>query len=232
MANELITVKISELKETEHNPRQISKSEFEKLKKSLSEDPEFMADAREVVVDEDLVILGGHQRVKAWQALGNSEIQVKKVTGWSEEKKRRFVIKDNIQNGEWDMDELANAWDDLPLADWGVPIKEFTEIIEDEPDPVDEENTYSVVGDIYKLGDHRVFCGSFEDDEKIRDLFGDKKATCTFTDPPYNVAVKNRSTGKTIQNDNMAHEDFQAFLDRAFECVASNMVTGGGALAG
>lgn len=140
MANELITVKISELKETEHNPRQISKSEFEKLKKSLSEDPEFMADAREVVVDEDLTILGGHQRVKAWQALGNSEIQVKKVTGWSDEKKRRFVIKDNIQNGEWDMDELANAWDDLPLADWGVDIKwDIPDDEEDQDESIEKE---------------------------------------------------------------------------------------------
>ena len=88
------------------------------------------------------------------------------------------------------------------------------------------------MGDIYQLGDHRIVCGSFEDDEKVRELFGNKKATCTFTDPPYNVAVKNRSTGKTIQNDNMAHADFQDFLNRAFECVAANMAAGGGALVG
>lgn len=227
MTSKIIKVKISDLHETEHNPRQITNDDFAKLKKSLQEDPEFL-EAREIVVDENNTILGGHQRVKALQALGKSEIEVKQVTGWSDEKKRRFVIKDNVQNGTWDLDELANAWDDLPLADWGVPVKSFTEIIEDEPAPVDEENTYSVVGNIYHLGDHRVFCGSFEDDGGMNELFGDLKAVCTFTDPPYNVAVKNRTTGKTIKNDNMSHDDFQEFLNRAFECVAAHTVAGGG----
>lgn len=231
MATKLITVNINDLKETEHNPRQITKKEFEKLKKSLQEDPEFL-EAREIVVDENFTILGGHQRVKALKNMGKTNIEVKQVSGWSDEKKRRFVIKDNVQNGEWDMDELANYWDDLPLEEWIDEVKPYKEIIEDEPAPVDDENTYSVVGDIYQLGEHRIFCGSFEDDDGIRALFGDKKATCTFTDPPYNVAVKNRTTGKTIQNDNMAHADFQDFLNRAFEVVAANMADGGGALAG
>lgn len=231
MATKLITVDIDDLKETEHNPRQITKKEFEKLKKSLQEDPEFL-EAREIVVDENLTILGGHQRIKALKDMGKKEVEVKQVIGWSKEKKRRFVIKDNIQNGEWDMDELANHWDDLPLEEWIDEVKPYKEIIEDEPAPVDDENTYSIVGDIYQLGEHRIFCGSFEDDAGVRELFGGKKATCTFTDPPYNVAVKNRTTGKTIQNDNMAHADFQDFLNRAFEVVAANMVDGGGALAG
>jgi len=229
MTTKLITVNINDLKETEHNPRQITKKEFEKLKKSLQEDPEFL-EAREIVVDENLTILGGHQRIKALKDMGKKEVEVKQVIGWSKEKKRRFVIKDNIQNGEWDMDELANHWDDLPLEEWIDEVKPYKEIIEDEPAPVDDENTYSVVGDIYQLGEHRIFCGSFEDDDGIRALFGDKKATCTFTDPPYNVAVKNRSTGKTIQNDNMAHADFQDFLNRAFEVVAANMADGGGCI--
>ena len=170
-------------------------------------------------------------RVRALKELGEKTIFVKQVFGLTEEQKDEFVIKDNIANGEWDMDELANSWSDLPLDEWGLTeYKPYKDIVEDDPAPLDEENTYSVVGDIYQLGEHRVFCGSFEDDEKVRELFGDKKATCTFTDPPYNVAVKNRSTGKTIKNDNMKHEDFQEFLNRAFECVASNMVRGGGCI--
>lgn len=222
----IIKVNIDELKETPNNPRQITKKDFDALKQSLVDDPEFL-EAREIVVDENMVILGGNQRLKALKALGKTEIEVKQVTGWSDEKKRRFVIKDNIQNGDWDFDILANHWDDLPLDEWIDEVKPYHEIIEDEPAPVDDENTYSIVGDIYQLGEHRIFCGSFEDDEKVRELFGDKKATCTFTDPPYNVAVKNRTTGKTIQNDNMDHADFQDFLNRAFEVVASNMATGG-----
>lgn len=223
-------VELNALTETEHNPRQISKKDFETLKKSLKEFPE-MQEIREIVVDENMTILGGHQRVKAMMANGQKTATVKIVEGLTDEQKREFIIKDNIQNGEWDMDILANEWDIDDLNDWGLDeVKKYKEIIEDTPAPVDKENTYSVVGDIYQLGEHRIFCGSFDDDEKVKQLFGDKKAVCTFTDPPYNVAVKNRSTGKTIQNDNMDHEDFQAFLNRAFECVASNMVDGGGCI--
>ena len=224
----IITVNINDIKETPHNPRKITKKEFEKLKKSLEEDPEFL-EAREIVVDENMVILGGNQRLKALKSLGKTEVEVKQVTGWSETKKRRFVIKDNIQNGDWDMDELANNWDDLPLDEWIDEVKPYKEIVEDEPAPIDEENTYSVVGDIYQLGDHRIFCGSFEDDEKVRELFGDKKATCTFTDPPYNVAYQS-ADGKSIKNDKMGREDFLDFLSRAFEVVAKNTATGGGVL--
>ena len=85
-----------------------------------------------------------------------------------------------------------------------------------------------MVGDIYRLGDHLVFCGSFDDDEKVRKLFGDKQATCTFTDPPYNVAYKS-ADGKSIKNDKMAREDFLDFLSRAFNVVAENTAAGGGA---
>lgn len=224
----IITVNISDIKETPHNPRQITKKDFEKLKKSLEEDPEFL-EAREIVVDENMVVLGGNQRLKALKSLGKTEIEVKQVTGWSEAKKRRFVIKDNIQNGDWDMDELANHWDDLPLDEWIDEVKPYKEIVEGEPAPVDNENTYSLVGDIYQLGEHRIFCGSFDDEEKVRELFGDKKATCTFTDPPYNVAYTS-ADGKSIKNDSMAHEDFLDFLSKAFDVVAKNTITGGGVI--
>ena len=229
---EQFEAELTDLTPTSNNPRQINQKDFEKLKKSLKEFPE-MKEIREVVIDENNRILGGHMRVRALKELGEKTVFVKQVFGLTEKQKDEFVIKDNIANGEWDMDELANSWSDLPLDEWGLTeYKPYKDIVEDDPAPLDEENTYSVVGDIYQLGEHRVFCGSFEDDEKVRELFGNKKATCTFTDPPYNVAVKNRSTGKTIKNDNMKHEDFQEFLNRAFECVASNMARGGGVLVG
>lgn len=221
---------LADLKPTEKNPRQLSKKGYEQLKKKMDKYPKFIT-AREVVIDEDFNILGGHQRVKVAEKRGDKTIRVKQVFGWTQEEKDNFIISDNVSEGDWDQDILANAWEESDLAEWmGDEFKPHVPIVEDEPAPVDEENTYSIIGDIYQLGEHRVFCGSFEDDEKVRELFGNKKATCTFTDPPYNVAVKNRSTGKTIQNDNMDHEDFQDFLNRAFECVASNMATGGGCI--
>lgn len=226
---------ISELNELEGNPRTIKKDDFERLKKSLQDNQDYF-EARPIILSDrtgKLVIIAGNQRYKAAKAIGLTEVPTVLLSGLSEEREREIVIRDNVENGEWDFEILANEWDIESLQDWGVKdVKPFKEIIEDEPDPIDEENTYSLVGEIYQLGEHRVFCGSFEDDEKVRELFGKRKATCTFTDPPYNVAVESRSTGKTIQNDKMAHEDFQNFLNRAFECVAANMRSGGGLLAG
>ena len=113
---------MSEIAEYKSNPRTISKKDFAVLKKSLKDFPS-MLDVREIVVDENGVILGGNQRYKALQAMGKSKVKVKKVTGWTDEEKREFVIKDNIANGAWDNDKLANEWDKAKLEEWGLPLK-------------------------------------------------------------------------------------------------------------
>lgn len=227
---EIIYRKLTDLKKLPNNPRTIKKADMEKLKQSVKNNPDYF-EARPLILSNrtgELVIIAGNQRYEAAKALGMTEVPTFLLENLTEKREEEIIIRDNVNNGEWDMDKLAD-WNIDDLHDWGLDeIKERREIVEDVPAPVDKENTYSVVGDIYQLGEHRIFCGSFEDDEKVRKLFGDKKAVCTFTDPPYNVAVKNRSTGKTIQNDNMAHAEFQDFLNRAFECVAANMTSGGG----
>lgn len=225
---------VAVLKELPGNPRTIKKDQFEKLKTSIKDNADYF-EARPIILSDrtgELVILAGNQRYKAAKAIGLKEVPTILLPNLTEEREKEIIIRDNVENGDWDMDVLANEWDVEQLQGWGVDIKPLKVIHEDEPDPVDRENTYSIVGEIYQLGEHRVFCGSFEDEGGMRRLFGNRKAVCTFTDPPYNVAVKNRSTGKTIQNDNMSHADFQDFLNRAFECVASQMVSGGGALVG
>lgn len=112
-------IELDKLKPTKKNPRQISKEDFEVLKKSLQEFPE-MRRIREVIVDENLRILGGHMRVRALQALGEKTVPVKQVFGLTEKKKDEFVIKDNIANGDWDLDIIANEWDAEELAEWGL----------------------------------------------------------------------------------------------------------------
>lgn len=232
MSKEVIYRKLSELKKLPNNPRTIKKDDMERLKKSIKDNPDYF-EARPIILSNrtgDLVILAGNQRYEAAKALGMDEVPTFLLEGLTEAREREIIIRDNVSNGEWDMDALANEWDIDLLQEWGVSeIKPFKEIIEDEPAPIDEKNTYSIVGDIYQLGEHRVFCGSFEDDEKVRKLFGDKKATCTFTDPPYNVAYQS-ADGKSIKNDKMAREDFLDFLSRAFNVVAENTATGGGVI--
>lgn len=119
---ETIEMNLSDIAEYKSNPRTISKKDFATLKKSLKDFPS-MLEVREIVVDENGVILGGNQRYKGLMALGKTKVKVKRVTGWTDEEKREFVIKDNIANGEWDTDRLANEWDKTKLEEWGLPLK-------------------------------------------------------------------------------------------------------------
>lgn len=117
---EIKKIALDKLKPTANNPRKINKEDLEKLKKSVAEFPE-MLEAREIIVDENLRILGGHQRVKALKENGQTEATVKIIKGWTEDQKERFVIQDNLQNGEWD-DEILAEWDEEKLKDWGMEI--------------------------------------------------------------------------------------------------------------
>ena len=114
-------VKLTEITPNPGNPRTISEKNMDKLVKSLREFPEMMQ-LREVIVDEDMMILGGNMRFRALGRLGETDCVAKIVTGLTPEQKREFVIKDNAAFGEWDMDVLANDWDGLPLTDWGVDL--------------------------------------------------------------------------------------------------------------
>lgn len=109
------------------NPRKISKKSYEALKKSLKDFPE-MKQLREIVVDENLTILGGHQRIYALKDLGYADVTVKQVTGLTDQQKREFIIKDNTAAGEWDSDIMANQWDVAELEKWGVPKFNFGEL--------------------------------------------------------------------------------------------------------
>ena len=151
-------IKLADLIPTENNPRQIKKDDFERLKKSVQSFPQ-MLDIREIVVDENNRILGGHQRVKALLANGEKEVNVKVVEGLSEEEKREFVIRDNIQNGEWDFDVLANEWDDLPLDDWGIDLTPKAPAI-------DWDNVSDISSENYDAPEHEMLvcpkCGHID----------------------------------------------------------------------
>jgi ParB-like chromosome segregation protein Spo0J len=129
-------LKLSQIKPNPTNPRKIGKVEMERLVKSLQDFPE-MLELREIIVDENNVILGGNMRYRALKQIGEKECVAKIVTGLTPDQKREFVIKDNGGFGTWDFDLLANSWADLPLADFGIDLpedwlKEPPEIQEDQ----------------------------------------------------------------------------------------------------
>lgn len=136
---EEMVLPIEKLIANDANPRRIKDKQFQALKKSLEEFPE-MKQLREVIVDEDFVILGGHQRIYALKDLGYSEVEVKQVFGFTEKQKREFIIKDNTASGEWDTDVIANQWDVEELESWGVPSFNFGDIDPEGKDPAAKDD--------------------------------------------------------------------------------------------
>ena len=97
---------IEKLQLNEQNPRKIDKEDLQKLQDSIQDFPK-MLEVRPIVVDENGIILGGNMRYRACQALGMVEVPVTVVSGLSEDAKREFIVRDNINNGDWDWEMLA-----------------------------------------------------------------------------------------------------------------------------
>lgn len=112
---------LSQLKPNPDNPRVIRDSNFQKLVKSLRDFPE-MLELREVVIDENNYILGGNQRYLALKELRVIEVPVVQVTGLSDERKKEFVVKDNVNYGVWDWDVLGNLYDPVDLKEYGLNV--------------------------------------------------------------------------------------------------------------
>ena len=132
-------VKITEVISNPNNPRLIKDDKFKKLVKSIQEFPD-MLNVRPIVVNTDMVVLGGNMRLKAIKEAGLKEINVD-IVDWNEQQQKEFIVKDNVGYGEWDWDDLANNWDALELTDWGLDIPNFTnnDIIEK------QDNTINVL---------------------------------------------------------------------------------------
>jgi hypothetical protein len=114
-------LKISAVKPNTDNPRIIKDNKFKKLVASIKEFPE-MLKLRPIVVNKDMIILGGNMRYKASIEAGLKEVWVLKAEDLTEEQEKEFIVKDNVGFGEWDWDILANIWDTKKLKDWGLDV--------------------------------------------------------------------------------------------------------------
>ena len=192
--------KISKIKVHPDNPRLIKDVKFKKLVQSIKDFPE-MLEKRPIIVNKDLVCLGGNMRLKAAREAGLKEIWID-IADWSEEKQKEFIIKDNSGFGEWDWDILANEWDQNKLNDWGLDLPpmfdEEIEVEEDDYIPSEDIAVNIVLGDAIEIGEHRLVCGDSTIKEQVNILTEDKKADMVFTDPPYGVNVKGGKSKKNL----------------------------------
>ena len=135
-------VPLKDIKPNPNNPRVIKDDKFAKLVQSLKDLPE-MASVRPIVVNQDMIVLGGNMRLKAMKEAGWKQAPVE-IVDWDEDKQRQFIIKDNVGFGEWDWEMLANEWDAEQLEDWGLDIPAF-----DEPKELEaKEDNYEIPDEI------------------------------------------------------------------------------------
>lgn len=150
--------KIEDLRKSENNPRKISSEDFQILVKSIKDNPNYF-EARPLLLSNrtgEFVIIAGNQRYDAAKFLGLKEVPTYLLKGLTEKREREIIIRDNVNNGEWDMDKFAEEWSDINLSDWGLEVKlneSEKEIEEDIAPDIDNENEpISKLGEIYRLG--------------------------------------------------------------------------------
>ena len=193
-------VNITSIKKNPNNPRVLKDDKFKKLVKSIKSFPE-MLKIRPIVVNKDMIVLGGNMRLQACKEVGLKSIPVIKVENLTEEQEREFIIKDNVGFGEWDWDLLANEWNVDELEEWGLEgfpfdTEEELEAEEDDFDTTPPEEPITVLGDLYEIGEHRLLCGDSTDTKLIDKVLNNSKIELLLTDPPYGIDYGGMLKGK------------------------------------
>jgi DNA modification methylase len=184
-------VKLSAIKSNPNNPRLIKDDKFKKLVQSIKDFPK-MLELRPIVVNDDMVVLGGNMRLKACKEVGLKEVPIIKASELSDDQQREFIVKDNVGFGEWDWDMIANEWDTEQLTEWGLDLPKDMEVklLAEEDDfevPEGGIETDIVLGDLFEIGDHRLLCGDSTDSDAVARLMDGQKADIMVSDPPYGI---------------------------------------------
>jgi len=192
-----------------------------------------------IVVDKNYIIIVGHTRFEAAKKLGLKEVPVQ-IADLDEDKAKAYRIADNRlnQDADWDNELLSVELNNLLSKDFNLEPIGFNEdelnniLLKDNDGLIDEDESPEVageleepitkLGDIWKLGKHKLICGDSTAEDTFKNLFNDNKADLIFTDPPYNVDYSGRGEndlGK-IKNDNMSENDFIDFLYKNFNLMS------------
>lgn len=224
-------IPIEKLKLNPDNPRVINKDQFVKLVDSVKKHPDYF-ETRPILVNKDFVIFAGNMRYRAAKEIGLKDVPVA-IMDIPEERQREIMMRDNLLNGEWDWDVLANDFDFGELVDFGFEAREveklFDLVKEDEFD-VDAEikkitQPKVTYGDVWVLGKHRLVCGDATKEDEMSKIAVGERARLIFTDPPYSVDYKSPAglgydstkfggTGGKIFNDDKTPEEALEFSKR------------------
>lgn len=223
---EIIYKKVSELVPYINNARTHNNEQVDQICASINE----YGFTNPLLIDEKNSIIAGHGRLLAAKKLKMKEVPCIVLCGLTEAQKKAYIIADNklALNAGWNDELLKIEFENLKELDFDLNLTGFSadeideilgegkkEIVEDDFDIEPPEEPKAKLGDIYRLGNHRLMCGDSTKEEDVKKLVGEQKMDLLITDPPYNVDYEGGS-GMKIQNDNMSGEDFYKFLVKAF----------------
>jgi len=213
------TRSINDLVPAEYNPRQLMEKQKEALQASLDR----FGQAQEIAINTDGTIIGGHQRIKILKELGYETVRVSiPDRPLTKEEEKELNVRFNQNIGEWDFAALSDNFELDELTDWGFDLDELSKqfdllvTAEEKDDEVPEvpKEPIAKLGDLYKLGEHRLLCGDATKVEDVERLMDGQKADITFTSPPYNVGhnlgYKNKNDKYDGSGDNI--ENYDQFL--------------------
>ena len=223
---------ISELIPYARNSRTHSEAQIAQIAASIREWGWTMP----ILVDEDGNVIAGHGRIMAAQKLGIADVPCMTATGWSEAKRRAYVIADNklALNAGWDDEMLRVEFGELRDLDFDLSLTGFddseidalfpTEIAQGltDEDAVPEvpEQPVTVEGDVWLLGRHRLMCGDSTSIDAVDKLMDGRKANMLHTDPPYGVDYEG------VPNDHLKDAQLEAFLHDALSCAFAALAPG------
>jgi len=234
---------INTIKPYENNPRKLKDSAIEKVAMSLKE----YGFRQPIVVDKDKIIVAGHTRYRASKKLGLKEVPITVVDNLTPEQINAYRIADNrtAEESEWDNELLKMEIKDLEAKDFKLDLLGFNEdqlndmLFEEKQGLTDEdeipeapEEPITKLGDIWKLGKHKLICGDATNKDTVKILMEDNKADLIFTDPPYNVNYSARTgirSGKIrdnmsyIKNDNLSDDEFDNLLENSISNMFENL---------
>ena len=217
---QIIERNIADLIRAEYNPRELTQDQEKQLSDSLRRfgvvDPVIV----NVHPDRKDIIIGGHQRSKVWQKLGNETIPTVELS-LTYDQEKELNVRLNKNTGQFDMDMLKDHFETDDLIEWGFTDVELDwqedvthlEAEEDDFEVPEEVETDIVQGDLIEIGPHRLLCGDSTNSDDVERLMDGHKADMVFTDPPYNIDYQGvKDKRDKIKNDKMPDEDFIQFL--------------------
>ena len=247
---QLTSVSITDLKPDPRNPRTHSRTQINAIARSI----ETFGFNAPILVNKRNRIIAGHGRLEAMKLLGHTEIPVICLDHLTETEARAYMLADNklTDRSTWDdikvatqlkeLSELALEFDieatgfEPPEIDLRIQSLEDT----DAADRADEfefasRPAVSVVGDLWMLGDHRIYCGNSLEDAAYAEFFENEKATAAFTDPPYNVVIDGHAGGKgkvkhrefAMASGEMSEAEFTSFLATGLSRICAHTTAGG-----